>query len=119
MTTIPQTKLCPFCKSDIDASAGYCRHCGKAQPGQITFGKVLLFVIAVSAGLFALLVIVEAFQGPRTYKEIAEEETQRCIRADGYGGWVGSSGVSLQTYCELYGTTKALEQKKQEHPEEF
>lgn len=67
-------------------------------------------------GSFALLWLYSEIFSPRTVGEFAEQYKQDCIRDKGNGEWYGSSGLSLEQFCEAAGNLQALEADRKEHP---
>lgn len=82
----------------------------KAQP-------IYKFGILVAAAVS--VVLLTGCGKPRTYGDLAKEEAQRCVDRNGYGDWVGSSGISLQEFCDRIGMLKAGAQLRRDHPERF
>jgi hypothetical protein len=64
------------------------------------------------AGLF----VWAAATGPKTYKEVAENDAARCIRNQGDGEWRRSSGISLETFCEGKAAIDALRRACKANP---
>jgi hypothetical protein len=79
----------------------------------------ILIGVGVFAGLFLLLFLYAAFTAPRTAGELAEMYKQKCIREKGDGNWQGSSGMSLEKFCEASADYQALMEDKKQHPENY
>ncbi len=69
--------------------------------------------------LFVCLLVFVAGCGPKTYKEIADDYTSDCVLNKGWGHWAASDGMTLEQFCAAAGKLHALEQAKQDHPEQF
>lgn len=55
--------------------------------------------------------------GKPHYVSIADSQTQHCMWTKGDHRWRGSSGMTLEAYCELDGTLKATEKLCYDQPE--
>ena len=107
---------CPRCAETIKRAAVVCKHCGwKSGGGWSTLKKVALWPLAA----LILLIIYGAMTGPKTYAELADDYARHCIAENGMGTWVASSGATLETHCKLYGSLRATEDLKRDHPEKF
>lgn len=76
-------------------------------------------VVLVIIVVFSIIALALVGSQPMTYGEIAAAEKQNCIERNGYGGWVGSSGVSLDKFCQTFGQLKALAEERHDHPDRF
>ena len=81
--------------------------------------KALLWIAATLAAAFSLIEVIGNNAGPRTYGEISQQEKDRCIVYKGNGAWRGSSGITLEKFCEAAGALKALQAERRDHPERF
>ena len=79
----------------------------------------ILIGVGIFAALFLLLFLYAEFAAPRTVGELAEMYKQKCIREKGDGHWQGSSGVTLENFCEASADYQALMEDKKEHPENY
>lgn len=80
--------------------------------------RVIVIIAAVLVGGFFLMLLIGALTPQRTYRDIARDTAGDCVKAKGYGTWRGSSGLTLEQFCEMAGNIEALEQHKKEHPEQ-
>lgn len=81
--------------------------------------KIAAYVVAGLLGLIVVIFAAGLAYGPKTYKELADDYSVQCVRNKGYGGWVGSSGLSLEEFCEGVGNAKALLDHRRDHPEAY
>jgi len=80
--------------------------------------KIAIYVLGGLAGLFVIVMAVGMFTGPKTYREMADQEAQRCIDRGGVGtDWRASSGVPLELFCKTAAYAKAAVQQCHDHPE--
>lgn len=97
---------CRECNSEISTEASACPKCGAKVPRTKwwLWGPLALVLI---------LFIFGAVNGPKTTTDLANMETEQCLRRHGEGEWRASSGVTLETFCKtkgaLIGIKKACE----------
>lgn len=75
----------------------------------------------VSLIIVGAIVVLAAAQGPgkkRTYADVAQEYAQQCVAKKGDGQWRGSSGVTLETFCQFSGKLRAHGEMCKEYPED-
>ena len=92
---------CKECGSEISDSAKLCPQCGFKPPKTKwwLWGPVLLVV-----GVF----ILAAINGPKNTLELGKMEEEKCLRRQGDGEWVASSGISLERFCRTKGNLEAI-----------
>ena len=93
---------CNDCGNQVSNSAKACPKCGAKMPRT----KWWLWI---PLAFFLLITVIALLTDPITTAELAEIETASCIRNKGNGEWRGSSGVTLETFCRIKGTTKGFE----------
>lgn len=74
-------------------------------------------LIAIGVALYIGMRLTD--DGRPYYQMRAERAANDCIRNKGYGAWVGSSGVSLEQFCNIAGNAKALDEHRRDHPENY
>lgn len=94
-------KPCTDCGEPVSSTAKACPKCGAKVP------KTKWWLWA-PLGLVGLLFTIGAITGPKTTTELGMMETERCMRNHGDGQWRGSSGVSLETFCNAKGALSAI-----------
>lgn len=97
---------CKECGTEVSSKASACPKCGAKVPHT----KWWLWV---PLALIVFIFVIGAINGPKNTVELAQMETESCIRHQGDGEWRASSGVSLETFCKtkgaLIGIKKACE----------
>lgn len=94
---------CLECGREISSTARSCPQCGAKRPRNKTW-------IWVTLGTVTFLFFIAVISGPKTYQDVAQQETERCIRNSADGAWTPSLGVSLETLCETHGAKIALQE---------
>jgi hypothetical protein len=74
----------------------------------LIFGLPILFV--------ATILVVQSADGTLSGAPTLKAD---CISHKGYGAWVGSSGVTLDAFCQDYQTVEAVAQDRRAHPENY
>lgn len=93
---------CNDCGNQVSDSAKACPKCGAKIPRT----KWWLWIPLV---IFFVIIVIALLTGPKNTTELAEMETASCIKNQGNGEWRASSGVTLETFCRIKGTTKGFE----------
>lgn len=70
----------------------------------------------VPLGLVVVLFVFGAITGPKTTTEMAQMETDSCIRHQGDGEWRASLGVSLETFCKTKGALSGIKKACEINP---
>jgi hypothetical protein len=115
---------CEWCEGEISEEARACKHCGritaqgKAEKNTKTIGCFAIGLISVFV-IFIILVLIGSNSKPVTYRDLADQKAEDCVRHKGYGQWYASSGLTLQEFCKGVGSLDALEQERRDHPERY
>lgn len=100
---------CKDCENQVSAEAKICPRCGARTPkDNKRWWAVFIF--------FILIFVFFVSTGPKTTADLAEMETERCIRLRGDGEWRGSLGVSLETFCKTKGALIGLKRACELNP---
>ncbi len=97
---------CKECGNEVSTDAKACPKCGAKVPHTKwwIWGPLVLVLVLFIWGVAT---------GPKNTVELAEMETASCIRNQGGGDWLASSGVTLEIFCKtkgaLIGIKKACE----------
>lgn len=97
---------CKECGNEVSTDAKACPKCGAKVPHTKwwLWGPLAVFLVIFIWG---------AATGPKDTVELAQMETESCMRNQGGGDWRASSGVTLETFCKtkgaLIGIKKACE----------
>ncbi len=100
---------CKDCGNQVSTSAKACPKCGAKIP------KTKWWLWAPLAFIF-ILFIIGIISGPKDTTELAAMETEKCIRRQGDGEWRASSGVKLETFCQIKGATIGLKRACELNP---
>ena len=84
------------CGGEVSTQAKACPKCGAKIPHTKWWPWGPLIVVV-------LIVIWGAITGPKNTAELAQMETEICMRSQGGGDWRASSGITLDTYCKTKG----------------
>lgn len=97
---------CSECGNEVSTQASACPKCGAKVPRTRWW-------LWVPLGLLAAIFLIGLVSGPKDTVELAQMETERCMRNQGGGEWRASLGVTLETFCKtkgaLIGIKKACE----------
>lgn len=97
---------CKECGNEVSTQASACPKCGAKVPR-------IKWWLWIPLGLLAALFLIGIITGPKNTTELAQMETERCMRNQGGGEWRASLGVTLETFCKtkgaLIGIKKACE----------
>jgi len=119
---------CERCEGEISQTAKACKHCGaltlagKAEERKIQSEKPIgcLSWIGISLGVLVAVFIISSLLSPHeTVEQWHERLKSRCIANNGEGEWVGSSGMTLDQFCDGAASLQILEADKKAHPEKY
>ncbi len=88
---------CKECGTEVSTKAAACPKCG----AKVKRTKWWLWI---PISLVVLIFVWGAITGPKNTTELAQMETDSCMRRQGDGEWRASSGVTLETFCKTKGT---------------
>ena len=92
---------CSECGTEISDKAKACPKCGARVPHT----KWWLWV---PLGLIVFVFVIGVINGPKNTVELAQMETDSCIRSNGDGEWRASLGVTLETFCRTKGAMAGI-----------
>lgn len=80
--------------------------------------KHWILIALVLLAAFLIIGSIPGTGGSETYAEKATRYKNQCVHAKGYDSWRGSSGVTLDKFCELAGVVQARKEMCTAFPED-